>query len=306
MFTFRAVLSTLALIATLAGCGPDSQSRSLRALRIVPAPSNVFAAARLDDARLVLLTGQPGIRTVHVVRVADGADESLFGVAKESMAVQALSERGPLVIAFGGRRGNASIGAIEIYDLSGKRLGTFALPIAAADLTQALDGAFYVLLSNGSERAALRVDSRTFRINPVAIALPPNAAHLRQCSYQGTRYLLASGGGGKIILTNPVNRKIETSSIFADEAICPRGRDNVVFALLHVHAPDVPIRSDESENELLRVSLPSLYQTNAFPTSRDAVTLVPLTDDLMVEIDSSQGKTTLRTIDLKRLERPQS
>ena len=289
---FVRALGTAALAAAVAGCSPGARVP-------VSAPAGVRAAASLDATHILLLSGEGSVRTVHVVRATDGTEEIKFGVAPEITSIGALSPHGPLVLGFG-IQGTHPVGALELWSLDGKKTGSYPLPIAALDVTRPIGGTFYVLLGNGVVRAAQRVQTNPLRIDPHPIPLPGNSAHLRLCAFRGTKYLLSSGGSGKITLTNPANRKSAVSEVLADEAECVDGRDDL-YGLLHVTDPGAPMARDAPENQLLQITLPSLLQAQIFPAPRDAVAIVPTGPGHLVEVASSEEKSTLRIIDVDTL-----
>lgn len=286
-------IACVALVAGLAACARAAQTTAPP----VSAPANVRSAARLDAGRVVLLTSAGGTRTVHITRVADGFEEKVFGVAPEITSVETVSERGPLVLGYAGPGG---VGAIELWSLDGKQLATYPLPAAALDITRTIGNTFYVLIGNGSTRAAQRVQVRPFRVAAHAVPLPAHATRLRQCMYQGIRYLLSSGGSGKIVLTNPVNQTTQSSEVVADGADCVAGRPEL-FALTYITDPLQPVERDAPENHLMRITLPSLLQAQLYAAPLDAVALVPLSKDELLEIASSEHRSTLQTIELKSL-----
>src|SRR5262249_50737699 len=94
----RAPRATCALLlaAALGGCAATQSGIGAP----VSAPANIRAAAPLDAQRLVVVAGNDRVRTVHIVRVADGKDEKIFGVSPQTTSVVALSPKGPLILGY--------------------------------------------------------------------------------------------------------------------------------------------------------------------------------------------------------------
>lgn len=291
----------LAFAAALSSCGSGSSPQPGSAPP-VSAPANVRSAARLDATRIVLLTSEGGTRTIHITRVADGFEEKTFGVAPEITSVETLSERGPLVLGFSGSNG---AGAFQVWSLAGRQLATYPLAAGALDITRTIGNSFYVLIGNGAVRAAQRVQARPIRIVSHAVPLPARATHLRLCKYGRVPYLLSSGSSGKIVLTNPESGTTQSSEITADGADCVEGRSDL-FALAYIVDPMQPVERDAPENHLLRVTLPSLLQAQVYPAPRDAVALIPIGKDRLVEVASSDRRSTLQILEVTRLKQEDS
>jgi hypothetical protein len=268
------MVSGAALVAaSVSGCASAFRPSN----RLVPGPSGAVGAAPLGQHRIAILSGSATAKGVFIVDLTNGEVQKSFGVTKESTGIAAETPEGPLLLTVGGLSPTKHpFGAVERWTLAGEKTQVVPLPSAARGISSVAQGFAYLLIGNGSARAALPIAIPSLKRGK-PIALDANARTLGQCIFGDSPYLVYSGGTqGTVVVREIESGIVVRSTVVADAPMCLAGKQQV-FAISHAFAAA----------SIVSLSLPTLLQLQLIPASNDAIALYESADHHLLALNAT-------------------
>lgn len=273
----RYLIPCVALAAFAPGCGASSN----REPHLTPGPAGAFAAAPIGDDRIVVLAGTPKSRGLYVLDLRDDRVLRSFGVTGNANDVIGVDDTSVL-IAIGSGDSNRSIGAIERWDLAGKRLDVKAMPSAVLALTRAIDGVAYALVARGTSRAAFPITLPQLSLG-TPLSLDADVTSLAQCKIGSRDYLLYTHGDPGAVVVRDVDSGMTALSV--EEVSRPTCVDGT--PLIYGIARGFASRS------IVELRIPTLERSAEVGATNDLSALYAMPDNHLVALNATSRLSSI-------------
>ena len=272
--TFRSLqgLFVAAILATgMAGCAASSN----REPHQTPGPAGALAATPLADDRIVVLAGADRKRALYLLDVRNDQVVRSFGVTADASDVIAF-DANSVLLAVGKQDSNRSVGALERWDLGGKKLQVLPMPSAVLGLTRAIDGVAYALVGDGSSRAALPITVPQMTLG-TPVSLDSDATSLSQCKIGSRDYLLYTHGDPGVVVVRDADSGMTASSVArVSKPTCLDGTSTIYG-----------ISRGFASRSIVELRIPTLERTAEVGASNDLSALYASPDNHLVALNAT-------------------
>ncbi|MEO6990832.1 MAG: hypothetical protein ABI202_04880 [Candidatus Baltobacteraceae bacterium] len=253
------------------GCGASSN----RAPHLTPGPAGAFAATPMGNDRIVVLAGSAQSRTLYVLDLRSDLVVRSFGVTGDASDVTAI-DADSVLIGIGVNDRGRSVGALERWDLTGKRLQITPLPSAVVALTRAIDGVAYALVAHGTSRAAFPVTLSTLSLG-TPLSLDSDVASLSQCKIGSRDYLLYTLGDPGVVVVRDVDSTMTATSVArVSKPTCVDGNPTIYG-----------IARGFVSRSIVELRIPTLEQRAEIGASNDLSALYAAPDNHLVALNAT-------------------
>ncbi len=261
--------------------------------RAVPAPAGAVAIASLSDHRVAVLAGTDSAKAVSLIDLRNGTVLETFGVTREATGISAETPDGPILLAVGERAaGGGSIGAVEVWSLTGMKEQVVPLPAAALGITRVEDGELFALSGADTSRVAIQVSLPSLQVGK-AIPLEAGSDGLSLCKFGASLMLVYSDAVGNIDVRAVDSGQEQRSSVVGQSPTCLDG-DSRVYA----------ISKAPMSRSVLELSVPDMQQIGAIAAPNDAASLYPAVEQGLLVLDEAADASNIQKLDNALLNPP--